>query len=356
VRVFIVSVLTAGLAACGAGNGNQAPPSASSAQPTAAQPAAFDPTAEANAINAAVLQRPVLQPPPAQADAAADPVVIRAEVLLARAHASPGVIDGKAGTNLAHAISLYEAMQGAADDSGQLTAAVWSQLTAGSTAPAVGLYTETAQDVAGPFAPDVGEDFVKLSKLDSPGYSEPAEAIAAKFQMSEALLKALNPGADFNKVGQVLVVASPNPPPLADVDHIEVDKSKAEVRAYDAGGTLIAGFPATVGSVERPSPTGTHKVVAVTFNPSYHYDPAVLHWGPRWAGKLTIRPGPNNPVGVVWIGLNTPGYGVHGSPEPDRIGKTGSHGCVRLTNWDAMLLAHAVRPGVEVAFVGRRGG
>ncbi len=355
-RVFTTFCLAATLAACGPRAAVAPGSSARVSAAPAAQPSAFDPAVGVRAINAAVLSGPALEAASASSNAPPDPVMIRAEALLARAHASPGVIDGRAGSNLAHAVSLYEAMSGQTDTDGRLTAAVWSQLTAGSPAPVAGLYTETAQDVAGPFYPDVGEDFVALSRLPAPGYSEPAEAIAARFQMSEALLKALNPGADFSKAGQVLVVATPNPAALPDVDHIEVDKGKAEVRAYDASGALIAGFPATVGSVERPSPSGIRKVVAVTFDPIYHYDPAKLHWGPRDAGKLTIRPGPNNPVGLVWIGLNAPGYGLHGSPEPDRIGKTGSHGCVRLTNWDAALLAHAVRPGVQVAFVGRRGG
>jgi lipoprotein-anchoring transpeptidase ErfK/SrfK len=144
-------------------------------------------------------------------------------------------------------------------------------------------------------------------------------------------------------------------PPLAAVDHIEVDKAEATVRAYDADDALIASFPATVGSRERPSPSGVHKVVWPTLNPLYTYDPRKLSWGPRSHGVLVIQPGPNNPVGLVWIKLNAPGYGIHGTPDPDHIGKTASHGCVRLTNWDAILLAHAVKPGVVVTFVHDRG-
>ena len=91
------------------------------------------------------------------------------------------------------------------------------------------------------------------------------------------------------------------------------------------------------------------------WNPDYTYDPAKLTWGPRTAGKLVIKPGPNNPVGTVWIDLNAPSYGIHGTPEPDKIGKTASHGCVRLTNWDAMALAGGIKSGAVVRFTGQRG-
>ena len=124
-------------------------------------------------------------------------------------------------------------------------------------------------------------------------------------------------------------------------DKIEVDKAAEAVRAYDADGRLIADFPATVGSEERPSPSGDYKVRGVKWNPQYHYDPRLLTFG-HIHHKLTIQPGPNNPVGVVWIALNKPTYGIHGAPDPQKIGKTASHGCVRLTNWDATQLAKAV--------------
>ena len=132
---------------------------------------------------------------------------------------------------------------------------------------------------------------------------------------------------------------------------IDVDKAKAEVTAYDADHNVLAVFPATVGSTERPSPKGTWKVKGVAQNPDYTYDPSKLTWGPKHAGKLHIPPGPNGPVGVVWIALTAPDYGIHGTPDPRLIGKTASHGCVRLTNWDAERLSKAVKPGVKVTFL-----
>ena len=153
-----------------------------------------------------------------------------------------------------------------------------------------------------------------------------------------------------------MVSAEATPLAKGDVARIEVSKAKAEVTAYDDKGQILAIYPATVGSKERPSPSGSHRVNGVAWNTDYVYDPAKLHWGPRSHGKLHIKPGPNNPVGVVWIALNAPSYGIHGTPDPTTIGKTASHGCVRLTNWDAVALAQGVKPGVMVDFVGVRGG
>jgi len=165
-------------------------------------------------------------------------------------------------------------------------------------------------------------------------------------------MQALNPGADFTKAGTSLLVAAPGAPALTkgQVARIVVSKSKDQVFAYDSDAKLLAVYPATVGSTERPSPHGLHKINGVGWNPTYTYDPSKLHWGPRSHGKFVIKPGPKGPVGVVWIDINAPSYGIHGSPDPNLIGKTASHGCVRLTNWDALALAHGVKPGVPVAF------
>ena len=123
---------------------------------------------------------------------------------------------------------------------------------------------------------------------------------------------------------------------------------------YHQDDKVMAVFPATVGSTDKPSPTGVHKVQGVSRDPDYVYDPKKLTWGPKSEGRFVVKAGPNNPVGSVWIDLNAPSYGIHGSPEPKVIGKTASHGCVRLTNWDALLLSTAVKSGVKVAFVNAR--
>jgi lipoprotein-anchoring transpeptidase ErfK/SrfK len=175
--------------------------------------------------------------------------------------------------------------------------------------------------------------------------------------MDEHTLRALNPDVDFGKAGGEIVVAVPGRPELdAAVSRVEVDKAKAAVRAYDADDRLLAVYPATVGSTDRPSPSGDVKVKGVARNPAWEYDPDRLTFGRKAAGgkKLSIPAGPNNPVGAVWIALSKDTYGIHGTPDPDHVGKTASHGCVRLTNWDAQQLAAAVKPGVKVKFVGAR--
>ena len=288
-----------------------------------------------------------------------DPFVIRAEVLLARARFSPGVVDGQFGSNFRHAVAAYQSVRNL-PASGAVDAATWHALLGEPLAgiAAARTYVITAADVAGPFAPDVGENFVKLAALpNGPQFNTVLEALAERFHMSQALLLTLNPGVNFSLANQTIAVVDDTHPGFAkgDVARVEVTKSDASVRAYDHAGKLIAFYPATVGSTERPSPSGTHKVVGVARNPDYTYDPSKLKWGPRAAGKLIIKPGPNNPVGMVWIDLNAPSYGIHGTPDPDNIGKTASHGCVRLTNWDAVALAAGVQPGVTVQFVGQRG-
>jgi lipoprotein-anchoring transpeptidase ErfK/SrfK len=188
--------------------------------------------------------------------------------------------------------------------------------------------------------------------------------------MNEGLLRRLNPHAHFDQAGEQIVVANVEPmalrqhgdtleavPPKnerregAGVAKIVVSKPAHEVRAYDKDGKLIAFYPATIGSTEKPAPSGTFKVRRVAFNPDYHYDPKFAWKGVKTKEPLTVKPGPNNPVGLVWIDLTAPSYGIHGTPEPDKIGKTQSHGCIRLTNWDALELAGMVHKGTVVKFV-----
>ena len=282
------------------------------------------------------------------------PTLVRAEVLLDRAAFSPGVIDGRMGENVKHAIMAYDQARGL-QPSGELDEATWKSLTSADAAPVLKTYTITQQDAAGPFSPAVGEDFVKMSKVQSLGYTSPLQMLSQRFHMDEQFLQALNPGADLSKAGTQIVVVDPGQAELPQVKTLDVNKKMAQVTAYDDNHKVVAVFPATVGSTTRPSPKGTWKVTGVSQNPDYMYDPSKLTWGPKHAGKLHIPPGPNNPVGVVWIALSAPDYGIHGSPDPHVIGKTASHGCVRLTNWDAEELSKAVKPGVKVTFVSERG-
>ena len=279
------------------------------------------------------------------------PAVLRAEVMLDRVHASPGVIDGRGGENFVHALEIYEKSKGLNVGSG-LEQQVWSALTTESGGAVLMEYTLTDADVAGPFYPDLPTDYAKLAQLKAMGYRSVVQEIGGRFHMGEDLLAALNPGADFNKAGTKILVASVTPEPIHDrLDHIVVDKAKSQVLGYDRKGRVIVAYPATIGSKELPSPSGTYKVKGVAFNPIYYYDPKNFVLGDN-KEKLKLPPGPNNPVGTVFMALTKPTYGLHGTPDPSKIDKSASHGCVRMTNWDAEELAHLVRRGIVVHFKG----
>ena len=215
-------------------------------------------------------------------------------------------------------------------------------------------YVITQADEAGPFIGVPPKDYAALARLPALSWSGPEQELAERFHMDRLLLRALNPGADFSRAGTTLTVVAPRSGPRGmSVARIEVDKTREQVRAYDSAGHVLAAYPASVGSTERPAPSGRFAVVAVAPRPAYYYDPTRLTFTPKGAtGKLRIAPGPNNPVGSTWIALTIPTYGIHGAPDPTLIGKRQSHGCVRLTNWDASELGHSVKKGTAVDFVG----
>jgi lipoprotein-anchoring transpeptidase ErfK/SrfK len=279
-------------------------------------------------------------------------LLVRVEVLLDRAHFSPGEIDGRDGDNVKRAIAAYKEAHGLSNPQ-QLDSALLNALTGADGQPVMQRYTISAEDQKGPFLGHVPKDLKDLAKLKSVGYGDPQEMLAEKFHMSPQLLRELNPKANFATSGTALFVARPGTGALPPVARVEVDKSANQVRAYDAAGKIVAAFPATVGSTERPAPSGSATVVAVASNPTYKYDPDRLTFGPKSLGRLTVAAGPNNPVGTTWISLSIATYGIHGTPDPELVGKTASHGCVRLTNWDAAALGKAVKKGTPVEFVGQ---
>ena len=279
-------------------------------------------------------------------------LIARVQVLLDRAHFSPGEIDGRDGDNVKSAIRSYKQAHNLPNPE-HLDDAVVQALTTSDRAPVLQSYTIAAQDEKGPFLGTVPKDLEGLAKLKRIGYANPEEALAEKFHMSPALLRQLNPDADFRKAGTLITVVRSGTGELDEIARIEVDKSANQLRAYGNGGRLIAAYPATVGSTERPAPSGTATVVAVAEKPDYTYDPRRETFGPKAAGVLKIAPGPNNPVGSTWISLSIETYGIHGAPDPELVGKTASHGCVRLTNWDAAELGKALKKGTQVEFVGQ---
>ncbi len=279
-------------------------------------------------------------------------VIVKAEVLLDRAGFSPGVIDGHDGDNFKKAVAAFQ-RQRSLDPTGQLDADTFDALTATSEDPIIGDYEITDADVKGPFTKNLPTKLEAMAQLPALDYPGPRDELAERFHMSEALLAALNPGVDFSRPGtRIAVTDVPQRPRHTRVAKIVVDKNTRSVSAFDAKGDLVAFYPASIGSTEKPAPSGEFKVKGVAHNPTYHYDPRFGFKGVKAQHKLTIRPGPKNPVGLVWIDLTAPSYGIHGTPSPEKIGKTESHGCIRLTNWDALDLAGMVHRGTVVDFVG----
>lgn len=274
------------------------------------------------------------------------PNVLRAQVLLDRAHFSPGEMDGSYGGNMRQAIRGFQKLR-QLTVSGTIDAATWKELER-DEAPVLAVYTVTARDVAGPYAP-VPSDMAGKARLPALGYASLAEALGERFHCSPELLRRLNPGKKLNKAGEQLLV--PNVAiikPLPKATSVLVDATEGTLTLLDAGGMPFAQFPASTGSKHDPLPEGRWQVRGVATNPEYRYNPK-LFWDAK-AGdtKARIAAGPNNPVGLAWIDLSIEHYGIHGTPEPGKIGKTQSHGCVRLTNWDVMQVVRAVGRGATV--------
>ncbi|MFK0687631.1 L,D-transpeptidase family protein [Mesorhizobium sp. IMUNJ 23033] len=222
-----------------------------------------------------------------------------------------------------------------------------------SASPALVTYELTRKDVSGPFTKRIPPRMERMARLSRLGYRNAVEKLAERFHVSEQLLRRLNPGANFRKAGTALVVPDVGRSDLPDaVASLEVDKSARQVRALAPSGKVIAVYPASIGSGEKPAPSGMAEVKRVVHNPTYHYDPKFAFKGVKAKRPFTIAAGPNNPVGSTWIDLSIESYGIHGTPEPGKIGRTFSHGCIRLTNWDAEDLASMVDKGTKVSFEG----
>jgi lipoprotein-anchoring transpeptidase ErfK/SrfK len=343
----------------------------------ACQQSAPDQSKQADASGAPAAANPadglVFKDAPAGDAAFQSPANMAIEVALDRLGFSSGVIDGKATRFDTAALKGFQAAN-SLPETGKLDDVTKQALGDAARLPATRMVKVPEAFAQGPFIPDLPKETSKQASFDHLSYRNLTEALAERFHTTPETLAALNGGPnatvsggatirvpnvadvdpatlgkderDWNRTLMTLGV-SPNQP---QADLIEVSKSTGMLRAYDAAGKLLAQFPVTTGSEHDPLPIGDWKILGVSKNPDFHFNPK-LFWDVSDSKKdALLKPGPNGPVGVVWLDLSKEHYGIHGTGEPGSIGNSESHGCVRLTNWDAARLAQMVKSGTKVTF------
>lgn len=311
---------------------------------------------------------PAQQPAPATVDRN----VLHVQVILDMLGFGPGVLDGRGGQSLVAALKGFQEARGLSRTGKPDAATIGALHQYRAKRPTIRVEL-TREMMTGPYVPVVPKDYAEQAKLPSLAYRRPLEKLAEMFHTTPATLVALNPGVTQITVGSKIVVPNALPasrdydPKLKpewratlaalNVDarqpegaKVVVDKSDGVLRVLDKQGDLIAQFSATMGSSSDPLPLGTWKVVGHAYNPEWKMNPAILKKVDDSKPVAIVPPGPNNPVGVVWIDLSKPHYGIHGTSEPQQIGRAESNGCIRLTNWDAARVALMVKPGTPALF------
>jgi len=300
-----------------------------------------------------------LAPPPARAAAAADPSgaqdALTVQVLLDRAGFSTGAIDDTWGSNTSKALAAFQE-EYSLPITGKLDGETWENLTAAAAGDRpLATYAVTAEDLDGPFIRDIPDDLEQQAELPALSYTGPWELLAERFHTTPEMLQKLNPGVELARGARLQVPnvrpgAGGDDPPGEAKDVVVVVSKGSATLTVDRGGDTLFFAPVTAGSEHDPLPLGQWKVRGIAKDPVFNYNPDLFWDADPSHSKAKIPPGPNNPVGLVWIDLSKEHYGIHGTPEPSRIGHAFSHGCVRLTNWDALRLAALVRVGTRVLF------